>query len=169
MADIPTLAALSLAALFGVIGIVQLVGPRFLREAYRSWDYSQSLRVVTGVIDIAVAVMLEEPSLRGWGIALGAILTFGSVVTLLDHHQYAWAGAVMLMMAALLPATLAIPRANQVTFTEKAPQVFADTRMSPPRRRDSHDYTAENRQNRSLNNAMSARSGFLTSEFSLEP
>ena len=43
MEDIPTLVTLSLAALFGVFGVVQLAGPRFLRDAYRHWGYSQSL------------------------------------------------------------------------------------------------------------------------------
>ena len=128
MEDIPTLVVLSLAALFGVFGVVQLTGPRFLRDAYRNWDYSQSLRVVTGLFDIAVAVMLEESSVRGWGIALAALLTFGAVVTLLNHRQYAYAAAVTLMMAALVPATLAVPRANQVKFIATAPQMVAQTR-----------------------------------------
>ena len=128
MTDIPTLAALALAALFGVIGVVQLVGPRFLCNAYRNWDYSQHLRVVTGLLDIAAAAMLEESSVRGWGIALAAILTFGSVVTLLNHRQYAYAAGVSLMMIALVPATLAIPRANQVKFIAPAPHLLADTR-----------------------------------------
>lgn len=128
MTGIPTIVALSLAALFGVIGVVQLAGPHFLRDAYRNWDYSQRLRVVTGLFDIAAAVMLAEPSARGWGIALAAILTFGSVVTLLNHRQYAYAAAVILMMAALVPATLAVPRANRVQFIATAPQLLADAR-----------------------------------------
>jgi len=119
---------LSLAALFGVIGVVQLAGPRFLREAYRSWDYSQRLRIVTGVLDIAAAMMLAEPGLRGWGIVLGAILTFGSVVTLLNHRHYACAAAAILMMAALIPAALAVPRADEVRFIATVPPLLADTR-----------------------------------------
>ena len=128
MTDVPTLLAFSLAGLFCSIGVVQLSGPRFLREAYRDCDYSQRLRVATGFLDIAAAVMLGESSLRGWGIALAAILTFGSVVTLLDHRQYAYAAAAALIMASLVPATLAIPRANQVQFIAAAPRLLADTR-----------------------------------------
>ena len=128
MEDIPTLVALSLATFFALFGVVQLAGPRFLRDAYRNWDYSQSLRVVTGLFDIVVAFMLEDPTLRGWGIALAAILTFGAVVTLLDHRQYAYAAAVTLLMAALIPATLAVPRANQVKFIASAPPLLAQMR-----------------------------------------
>lgn len=128
MYDLPTIVCLSLAALFGVIGVVQLAGPRFLREAYRHWDYSQRLRVVTGLLDIAAAVMLVDPGMRGWGIALGALLTFGSVVTLLNHRHYAAAGAAILMMVAFVPAALAVPRADEVRFIVPAQHVMADTR-----------------------------------------
>ena len=128
MYDLPTLIALSLAAIFGVIGIVQLAGPRFLRDAYRGWNYSQGLRLATGLLDITAAVMLVEPSLRGWGIVLAAILTFGSVVTMLNHRQYVYAAWALLMMAALVPATLAIPRANQIQFATAVAQRLAETR-----------------------------------------
>ncbi len=127
MYGIPTLVALSLAALLGVIGVVQLAGPRFLREAYRRWDYPRHLRLVTGSLDIAAALMLAEPNLRGWGIALAAILIFGSVVTMLSHRQYAYAAPAILMMAALVPATLAVPRANHVQFIA-TPQLLDGTR-----------------------------------------
>jgi hypothetical protein len=128
MYDLPTIVCLSLAALFGVIGVVQLAGPPFLREAYRNWDYSQRLRIATGLLDIAAAVMLVDTGMRGWGIALAAVLTFGSVVTLLNHRHYAAALAAILMMAALIPAALAVPRADAVRFIAPVQPVMADTR-----------------------------------------
>jgi hypothetical protein len=128
MYGVPTIVALSLGALFGVIGVVQLAGPRFLRDADRSWDYSQRLRIVTGLLDIAAALMLADPGLRGWGIALGAVLTFGSVITLLNHRHYACAAAAVLIMAALIPAALAVPRADEVRFIATVPHLLADTR-----------------------------------------
>ena len=128
MYAIPTVAVLSLAVLLGVIGIVQIAGPRFLRDMYRRWDYSQGTRLVTGLLDIVAAMMILEPSMRGWGIALAAILTFGSVVTLLNHRQYLCAAAVIVMMAALIPATLAVPRANEVRFMKTQTQLVAIAR-----------------------------------------
>jgi hypothetical protein len=128
MYGLPTIMALSLAALFALIGVVQLAGPRFLRDAYRSWDYSQHLRIMTGVLDLAVAMMLTDAGLRDWGIALGAVLIFGSVVTLLNHRHYACAAAATLMMAALIPAALAVPRSDEVRFIAAAPDIVADTR-----------------------------------------
>jgi len=128
MYDLPTIMVLSLAALFGFIGVVQLAGPHFLRDAYRSWDYSQRLRIMTGVLDLAAATMLTDAGLRGWGIALGAVLIFGSVVTLLNHRHYACAAAATFMMAALVPAALAVPRSDEVRFIAVVPDIMADTR-----------------------------------------
>ena len=116
MLTIATITALSLAALLGVIGVVQLAGPRFLQNQYERWDYPQSARLVTGFLDVAAAAMILAPNARGWGIALAAVLIFGSGVTLLNHRQYAYAAAVTVMMAALIPTTLAVPPANQVRF-----------------------------------------------------
>ena len=128
MNDLPAIVCLLLAALFAVIGVVQLLGPRFLRNAYARWDYSQAVRVVTGVLDIVAAAMLIDPELRGWGIGLGAVLTFGSVVTLLNHRHYAAAGAAILMMVALVPAALAVPRTDEVRFATPTTRVLAETR-----------------------------------------
>jgi hypothetical protein len=128
MYDLPTILALSLAALFAFIGVVQLAGPRFLRDAYRRWDYSQRLRIATGVLDLAAAIMLTDAALLGWGIALGAVLIFGAVVTLLNHRHYACAALATIMMATLIPAALAVPRSDEVGFIAVVQDILADTR-----------------------------------------
>jgi hypothetical protein len=108
--------AVSLAVVFGLIGAIQLAGPKFVRDAYRRWDYPQRLRLVTGVLDIAAAVMLTLPALRGWGIAVAGILTFGSVIIFLSHRQYRYAVPAIGLMVALVPAAVAIPRTGPVQF-----------------------------------------------------
>jgi DoxX-like protein len=108
--------AVSLAVVFGLIGAVQLIGPRFARDAYRGWDYPQRLRLVTGLLDIATAFMLALPALRGWGIAIAAILTFGSVVIFLSHRQYRYAVPTIGLMVALVPAAVAVPRPGPAQF-----------------------------------------------------
>lgn len=125
---LPAIVCLLLAMLFAAIGVVQLSGPRFVRDAYASWDYSQAVRVVTGVLDIVAASLLIDPDLRIWGIGLGAVLTFGSVVTLLNHRHYAAAGAAVLMMVAFVPAAFAVPRTDEVRFAAPVIRVLADTR-----------------------------------------
>ncbi len=121
--------AVSLAVVFGLIGAVQLIGPRFVRAAYRRWDYPQRLRMLTGLLDIGAAFMLAVPALRGWGIALAAILTFGSVIIFLSHRQYRYAVPAVGLMVALIPAAVAIPRPGPVQFIAQR-QIAAEVSQS---------------------------------------
>src|SRR4051812_43219568 len=85
----------ALAAVFCVIGFVHLLGPRFLRDAFEKWDYGTRVRLVTGALEVVAALMLANPELRGWGIALAALIMFGAVITLLKHEQYLCAASSM--------------------------------------------------------------------------
>ena len=87
-------------------------GPRFLRDAFEKWNYGTLVRLVTGTLEIVAALMLAHPDLRGWGIALAALIMFGAIITLLKHEQYLCAVPSIALMAALVPAILAIPRAD---------------------------------------------------------
>ena len=107
--NLPLLATV-LAVVFGSIGAVHLFGPRFLREAFEKWNYGTRVRLFVGVLEIAVAFMLAHPELRAWGVALAALIMFGAVITLLSHEQYRCAVASMVLMAALVPAGLAVPQ-----------------------------------------------------------
>jgi hypothetical protein len=95
--------AASLSAIFG---------PRFLRDAFEKWNYGTRARLVTGTLEIMAGFMLAHPELRGWGIALAALIMFGAVITLLNHEQYLCAVPSIALMAALIPAILAVPRAD---------------------------------------------------------
>lgn len=114
--SIYSLVALLLTLAFALIGAVQLVGPRFVLEAYRHWDYGSRVRVVTGLLDVLAAIMIAIPAFRGWGIGLAAVLTFGSVIVFLSHRQYRYALSAIGLMLALVPATVAVPRPAQVQF-----------------------------------------------------
>ena len=92
-----------LAAVFAAAGVLHIVGPRWLIETYARWDYPARFRLVAAVLDIAAAA---------WGITLAGIITFFSVVALLDHKKYVVAAYAMLLMAALVPAALSVPRAD---------------------------------------------------------
>jgi hypothetical protein len=111
----------ALAGVFALIGAVQLVGPSFVRDAYDRWDYSQRVRLMTGLLDVLAALFLATDALRGWGIALAAVLTFGSVVIFLQHREYRCAFPAAALMAALIPATLAVPRTGDVQFIVHRP------------------------------------------------
>lgn len=109
--------ALGLAALFGAIGVAHLIGPCWLRAAYQRWDYPRRFRLIVGVAEIVAAAWLADPSLRVWGIGLAVFISFGAVVTLLNHGRYLQAVPGMVMMLALVPAAAAVPhRARSVDF-----------------------------------------------------
>jgi len=112
------LIALWLSLTLSLIGVVQLIGPKFVRDAYRGWGYGRNVRLVTGVLDIVAAVMLGLPVLRAWGIALAAILSFGSVVVFLNHRQYRQAVPAIGLLLALVPATAAVPQPAQIQFVD---------------------------------------------------
>lgn len=106
----------SLAAVFWVIGFIHLLGPRFLDDAFEKWNYGTLARLVTGALEITTALMLAHPGLRGWGIALAALIMFGAVITLLRHEQYLCAVPSIALMVALIPATFSVPRADRLHF-----------------------------------------------------
>jgi uncharacterized membrane protein len=108
-----SLLAAALAGVFCVIGFIHLLGPRFLREAFEKWNYGTRVRLVTGVLEIMAAVMLAHPELRGWGIALAALIMFGAVITLLSHEQYLWAAPSVALMVALIPVGLSVPHVDR--------------------------------------------------------
>ena len=105
-----------LSVMLGGIGFVHLLRPRFVRDAYQRWDYPRHLPLVVGILEIEAALLLYDPALRGWGIGLAGFINFGAVVTHLNHRQYLHAVPAVLMMVALLPVGLAIPRVSSVRF-----------------------------------------------------
>jgi hypothetical protein len=92
------------------------LGPRFLDDAFEKWNYGTLARLVTGALEITAALMLAHPEMRGWGIALAALIMFGAVITLLRHEQYLCAIPSIALMVALVPATLSVPRADRLHF-----------------------------------------------------
>jgi hypothetical protein len=103
----PHLLSNVLAAIFAVSAMVDLAGFRFVRARFRQWRYPRQFYRVVGVLQLVTAVFLATPLLRVWGIILAGLITFFSVVTLLNHRQWIWAIAGILIMMALVPASLA--------------------------------------------------------------
>jgi hypothetical protein len=106
---IPTLDALLLTGLFGLSAAIHLYGPSFLRASYRRWHFPANTHRVVGVLELLAALFLSNPITRIWGVALAAIITFVAIVTLLNHGRYGYSVPAMLVLAALVPASLAGP------------------------------------------------------------
>lgn len=101
--------AQSIAVVFGIAGAVQLAGPAFVQRAYERWEMPRKFYRVTGALELLTALFLANAETRVWGVALGAIITFGAVVTLLKSGQYGWSIPGIALLVALVPASLASP------------------------------------------------------------
>src|SRR5882757_5497183 len=97
-----------LAAIFAIAALIGIAGSRYLRERFRQWQYPGKFYQVMGVLQLFTALCLALSQLRIWGIILAGITTFVWVVNLLNHRQWSWAVAGMLLLMALAPASLAI-------------------------------------------------------------
>src|SRR5580658_8005044 len=106
--SLPHLLAGVLAMIFALTALIDLAGYRYIRARFRQWRYPRQFYRVMGVLQLFTSLFLATPQLRIWGIILAGLITFFWVVTLLNHRQWSWAVAGMLMMMALVPASLAI-------------------------------------------------------------
>ena len=106
--DLPHLLAAALTAIFALTAVVELTGARYIRSHYRHWRHPRRFYRVTGALQLLAALFLAMPQLRISGILLAGFVLFLWVVTLLNHRQWRWAAAGMVMMMALVPASLAI-------------------------------------------------------------
>jgi hypothetical protein len=96
--------ALVLAALFAAAGVLHLAAPRFLRSAYRRWQFASGFYYVVGIAQSLAALFLIVPQTRIWGGILAAMILFVAVVSLLNHRKYLYAVPAILIMIALAPA-----------------------------------------------------------------
>ena len=98
-----------LAAGFAAIAVVNLTGPRALRELYAGWRYPRGFREVTGTLFGLAAAFLAIPETRLFGVAVAAFAIFLIATTLLHHRQYRYAAPLIALLFALIPVSLAGP------------------------------------------------------------
>ena len=109
MLSVPTLDALVLSGLFGAGGLFHMAGPAFVRRAYRNWGFHSDAHRVVGVLQVLTALFLSNPVTRIWGVILAGFIIFFATVALLNRGKYAYSVPGLLLMLALVPASLAGP------------------------------------------------------------
>ena len=118
----PFLVAWAVGASLAVAGLVNIAGPRWLREAYARWEFPPRFYVVAGALEVTAALFLAIPGLRIWGIALAGLIMFGAVVTLFNHRRYMSAVPGIILLAALVPASFAVPHeTHQLHYVNTLP------------------------------------------------
>jgi len=106
----PVIAAWANAGVFALAGFANLTAFGKVREIYARWDIPAAFYRTLGIVEIIAASMLAMPEHRAWGIAMAAPIMFGAIVILLNHRHYLYAVPAALVMAALIPGTLATPQ-----------------------------------------------------------
>jgi hypothetical protein len=106
--SVTILAVWAEAAVLSAAGLLNMVGPRRLREIYAEWDIPEIFYHSLGLLQILAAVFLISPDMRMYGILIAGPIMFGAVVMLLNHERYALAAPVAVMMAVLFIAGLSV-------------------------------------------------------------
>ena len=101
------LAVDAVSAVFALGGLVSLGGITHLRAVYRLWHYPDNFYRVVGLAQLMAALFLIVPETRIWGITAGGMIVFVTTVTLLHPRQYLWSLPAILLLVALIPASLA--------------------------------------------------------------
>ncbi len=83
------------------VGAIHLAGGKAIREAYAAWRYPPNFHLVTGLLEMAAAVLLAFPATRIWGLALAAAVTLAALLTLLRHRQVSHLPAPLLLATGL--------------------------------------------------------------------
>ena len=109
MSSIPTIDSLVLTALFGIGGLLHIAGPDFLKRAYRRWGFPFNAHRVIGVLEILAALFLSNPVTRIWGVVVAGFLIVFGTVALVNHGKYVYSLPCLVLMLALVPASLAGP------------------------------------------------------------
>ena len=104
-----TFIAWFIAAVFAVSALVHLAAPGFIRRAYENWGFPPKFYRVTGLFELLAAAFLADPLTRIWGVVLAALIMFVAIVKLLEGRQYAYTIPGIVVLVALVPASLAGP------------------------------------------------------------
>ncbi|HEY1887841.1 MAG TPA: DoxX family protein [Roseiarcus sp.] len=90
MSAVSWVQALTLAlAAFFVVGfvintfMVKLVGPE-----YRRWGYPEWFHLVSGGLELIVALLLPAMATRLFGVALGSAIMLAAIATVVWHREY---------------------------------------------------------------------------------
>jgi hypothetical protein len=104
-----TLIAWIIAGVFISSAFLHMIAPPFIRNAYERLGFPPKFYRVTALANFLAAAFLSDPITRLWGVALAAFIMFIAIVKLLDNRQYAYTIPGIVLLIALVPASLAGP------------------------------------------------------------
>lgn len=93
-----------LVAFFALTGPINLRGSKPIIDDFVRWGYPSWFHIVTGILEIATAVLLAFPATRVLGAGLGCCVMLAAAGTVIFHGEYAHAipAIVVLILTALV-------------------------------------------------------------------
>ncbi len=77
-----------LAAFFCINGVVNIVGPKGMRESFAAWGYPSWFHILNGAIQLGAGVLLLADATRILGLVLGILICMGVFATLARFRQF---------------------------------------------------------------------------------
>ena len=84
----PIWLAYALAAFFCINGIVNVIGPKGMREGFARWGFPSWFHIANGRIQLLAGLLLIAEATRFLGLALGVLVCLGVFVTLIRHSEF---------------------------------------------------------------------------------
>lgn len=78
-----------LAVFFICNGIVNIIGPKGIREGFARWGFPSWFHIANGLLDLVAGVLIALPQTRPFGLGLGILICLGVFATLIRHRELA--------------------------------------------------------------------------------
>lgn len=96
--NLATWALYGLIAVYLVGGVVNLIGPKPVRDSFVAWGYPRWFNYVTGALELlTVALLVNEPT-RLLGVALGAMIMLAALASLARNRAWNHSPGAVLML-----------------------------------------------------------------------
>ena len=85
-------------------GVVNIAGPRAMRDNYRRWGFPEGWHIVNGAVCLAIGVLLLVPSLRPFGFALALLECLAIYATLIWNKDASHLPPSVILLALIVLA-----------------------------------------------------------------
>jgi len=96
----------SLVAFFACAGLLNVFATDPLLAEYRRWGYPGWMHYLTGLLELASAVLQARKGTNKFGVGLGALVMLAAVLTLAIHREWLHAVFPALVLLALITSRI---------------------------------------------------------------
>jgi hypothetical protein len=90
-----------LAAFFAVNGVINITGPKAMRDSFAEWGFPGYWHIVNGAILLLTGILLVLPQTRPFGFGLGVLECLAIYITLIRHKAFSHLPPSVVMLIVL--------------------------------------------------------------------